>query len=306
MTKLSDALELYAKSITNGHGGLLDKSHFYDFRLNIFGQKMDQYFIDMFLKGDGNELSAKACAVHSSSMLGYNFFHWVKENPVSIHWKDGDVRYDKVLFEVKMRVLNGRSNPANMDIVLTNENGDYLFIESKFTEYTNTKNKFEIAEAYQDKKRYLVEIDNCNQRWAQYISSLLKNDKNNAIDASMKGQYWEGVKQEISHMIALTNWVNGNGIGEDKTIMYKGGNIRFINLVFDPNRDYEEFGSFDNYMQRYDELYKDLKNKGLIPRNLFTGFMTYSQMWDLMKTQMKPDLRSYLWNHYMRYSNATE
>lgn len=305
MNKINDALNQYAASAAGGNKGLLDESHFYDFRQNIFEGEMDIDFIDMFLNGDGNELAAKACAVHSSSMLGYNFFHWVKDNPVIIRWGDIDICYDKVLFEVKMRVLKGRSNPANMDIVLTNAIGDYLFIESKFLEYTNTK-KFKIADAYTLERRYWVEEENINERWSNYVASLVNKDKTNCLDVSMKSQYWEGIKQEISHMIAITNWLNGHGIGKDNNIIYKGGNIRFINLVFDPNHSFDEYGSFENYMHRYNELYKDLDKNGLIPKNLITGFMTYSQMWDLMKEQLSSDLRSYLWNHYMRYSNATE
>lgn len=305
MNKINDALNQYAASAAGGNKGLLDESHFYDFRQNIFEGEMDIDFIDMFLNGDGNELAAKACAVHSSSMLGYNFFHWVKDNPVIIRWGDIDICYDKVLFEVKMRVLKGRSNPANMDIVLTNAIGDYLFIESKFLEYTNTK-KFKIADAYTLERRYWVEEENINERWSNYVASLVNKDKPNCLDVSMKSQYWEGIKQEISHMIAITNWLNGHGIGKDNNIIYKGGNIRFINLVFDPNHSFDEYGSFENYMHRYNELYKDLDKNGLIPKNLITGFMTYSQMWDLMKEQLSSDLRSYLWNHYMRYSNATE
>lgn len=305
MNKIYDALNQYAASVAGGSIGLLGGSYFYDFRQNIFEGEMDKDFIDMFLNGDGNELAAKACAVHSSSMLGYNFFHWVKDNPVIISWGDMDICYDKVLFEVKMRVLKGRSNPANMDIVLTNAIGDYLFIESKFLEYTNTK-KFEIADAYTLERRYWVEEENINERWSNYVASIVNKDKTNCLDVSMKSQYWEGIKQEISHMIAITNWLNGHGIGKDNNIIYKGGNIRFINLVFDPNHSFDEYGSFESYMHRYNELYKDLDKKGLIPKNLITGFMTYSQMWDLMKEQLSSDLRSYLWNHYMRYSNATE
>ena len=310
MKRITDALNQYAESVVGGQEKLLDKnSHFYDFRHNIFKGKMDDDFIKMFLNGDGNELAAKACAVHSSSMLGYNFFHWVKESPVTIRWTDKDVFcYDTVLFEIKMRVLKGRSNPANMDVVLTNANGDYLFIESKFLEYTKT-NSFKIADAYQKEDRYWLEEDSINKRWSDYVASLVAKNKTNHLDTSKSGQYWDGVKQEITHIIALNNWLapeKDNGIGDEKNILYKGGDIRFINLVFDPNKDYEENKPFKNYRDRYDELYKDLEEKRLIPSKLITSFMTYSQMWDLLKEQMNPELRDYLWEHYMRFSNASK
>ena len=52
---------------------------------NIFPEKMNDRFVKMFRNGSGKELSGKALAVHSSSMLAFNFFHWIsEENPLTI------------------------------------------------------------------------------------------------------------------------------------------------------------------------------------------------------------------------------
>ena len=169
---------------------LLDSSHFIDFRYNVFCSAMDCRFVDMFIQGDGNELVAKAAAVHSSSMLSYNFFHWVsKEYPLVI---DG-VAYDNVMFEVKMPVLKG-TKAANMDVVLTSSSGHCLFVESKFTEYLNSGD-FKISDTYRERPdKY-----HCRgEEWTSFIREY---------DTSKKGQYWDGIKQEICHMIALNNWV---------------------------------------------------------------------------------------------------
>jgi hypothetical protein len=121
-----------AEVASNCNDEMIDNTHYFDFRSNIFGNKMDERFIRMFLNGDGNELISKAASVKSSSMLGYNFFHWIsKENPLIID----DIEYTDVEFEVKIPVINARGGVANMDIVLYNIDGDYLFIESKFLEY---------------------------------------------------------------------------------------------------------------------------------------------------------------------------
>ena len=101
MRELKSELCDYAKKIALSES-MVDESHFYDFRQNIFGGKMKPKFIKMFMDCDGNELVSKACAVHSSSMLGYNFFHWISEEQPFTY--EG-IQYTKVLFEVKIRYL---------------------------------------------------------------------------------------------------------------------------------------------------------------------------------------------------------
>ncbi len=82
---LKEDLNDYARNVKDS--ALEDDSYFYDFRQNIYGGTMKEEIQKMFLKGDGNELVSKACAVHSSSMLGYNFFHWVaKEAPLRLYF----------------------------------------------------------------------------------------------------------------------------------------------------------------------------------------------------------------------------
>lgn len=268
---------------------MIDNSHFFDFRQNIFGGKMDEEFIQMFLDGDGNELVSKACAVHSSSMLGYNFFHWIsKNNPLTLKFEDKTIEYTKVLFEVKIPVLKG-SRPANMDIVLTNVNNDILFIESKFLEYLNL-GKFDISNTYKNDKKYY-----CNgEKWSDFISSSsLKTDE--------KKQYWSGIKQEICHLIGLTNWINEKTTIKDLTLD-KERDIRFINLVFEPNKKYtEEHNAFENYKKLYDYLHKKLH--GLIPENITMSFKSYSDLWPNISNCVSEKLKDYLNNRYMKFAN---
>lgn len=287
---LKTDLNEYAKELKNAP--MVDDSHFCDFHNNIFEGKMSEEFVKMFMEGDGNELVSKACAVHSSSILGYNFFHWISESkPLTIEFIDKAVSYTNVRFEVKMRVLKRSSRPANMDIVLTNKNGDILFIESKFLEYLNS-GKFSISETYQKADSYYC----YGNDWSSFISILktVYNDKN---------QYYDGIKQEITHTIALNNWANGNSVIKVIPPYSEDKDIRFINLVFKPNEKYgQEFEAFSNYVILYGGLHDKLKENGLIPQGIQMLFMSYSDIWTGFTNCISMELKQYLYDHYMKFS----
>ena len=295
-------LNNYAKSLKRE---MIDESHFYDFRQNIFGKEMDERFEKMFLEGDGNELVSKACAVHSSSMLGYNFFHWIsKDNPLTFRFpsedntkKENEIKYTSVLFEVKIRVLKGRARPANMDIVLTNENKDVLFIESKFLEYL-VHQDFSISESYNRNSSYYCS----GEQWVDFINEFIKLLKNNK-----ERHYWDGIKQEICHMIGLNNWAKQVDIEKpiimnDKIPSFdKANDIHFINLVFEPNTKYqEEHKAFTDYKKRYE--YLQGLEKEFFPRKIKMHFMSYSEIWPYIQAGICPKLEDYLRNRYINFA----
>ena len=270
--------------------------YFSDYRYNIFGGKMEKIFIDMFNDGDGNELATKASAFHSSSMLAYNFFHWInEERELKVTFQDGEtISYNKVIFEVKIPVL--RRSKANMDIVLRNSKGAWLFIESKFTEFMNLES-FSISDTYKQKPNsyYNPKI---GEKWTDFISNY---------DTTKKNQYWPGIKQEMCHLIGLTNWITA-GIEIYKDNLFsekykKNGDVRFINIVFEPNKHRfpNEHRKMEEYQERYINLHEQLRNKGLIPEGLQMEFMTYSQIWPNIKQSNLPEgLENYLNEHYMK------
>ena len=295
MSSLKDSLASYARDIAE----ILPNGYFYDFRQNVFNHTMEPRFISMFLDGDGNELVSKACAAHSSSMLGYNFFHWIsEERELKITFQDGEtVSYNKVLFEVKIPVLP-RSN-ANMDIVLRNSEGAWLFIESKFLEYMNTE-AFKISETYVNKPEAYYDLA-IGRQWSEFIS---------LYDTRLKNQYWPGIKQEMCHLIGLTNWMMlGIEIFKEKFLREKyekgTGDIRFINLVYAPDKERfpNEYGYMEAYRNRYEDLHKQIHEKRLIPIGLKMEFMTYSDLWPALQQSLLPDgLKEYLNNHYMQFA----
>ncbi len=288
---LKEDLNDYARSVKDS--ALVDDSHFYDFRQNIYGGTMKEEIQDMFLKGDGNELVSKACAVHSSSMLGYNFFHWVaKEAPLRLYFGSESgkdvIEYTDVLYEVKIPVLKG-SRAANMDIVLKNDSGDILFIESKFLEYTST-GKFTISDSYKKADSYYSK----GKEWAEFILKF---------DTRMEKQYWDGIKQEICHSIGMWNWAAGKDI-DNLPSFSDARDIRFIYLVFEPNPKYEkEYAAFKAYRERYEELHEKLKNDNLIPNEIKMSFLTYTDIWSDITDCITPDLKKYLDEHYMVFAN---
>ena len=284
-------LNEYARTVEGS--AMVDSSHFYDFRQNIYGGEMAPRFRKMFLEGDGNELVSKACAVNSSSMLGYNFFHWVsKEKPLKLSYNDGsEIQYTDVLYEVKIPVLKG-TRAANMDIILKNDNGDILFIESKFLEYLSTS-KFSISDTYKKESSYYPKAT----RWADFISHL---------DTTLEKQYWGGIKQEICHLIGLTNWTEGREV--DSLPEFKDTrDVRFINLVFKPSAIYQkEHEAFCAYRDRYEELHRNLVALNMIPQGILMSFLSYSDIWSELTECIDPYLKGYLYKHYMQFAEQSQ
>ncbi len=164
-------------------------------------------FYRMFDAGNGSELEPstvagikippKASAVHSSSMLAYNFFHWISpEHP--FRFSDGNT-YDKVYFEVKMPVLKSHpKSPANMDVVLVSDDcHSVLCLESKLSEYTKHGDA-EFKPAYLERKNYY------NNHFEDDFIEYIKNFKN--VDYA----YNDGIAQMVKHLIAVTNLHQSN------------------------------------------------------------------------------------------------
>ena len=252
---------------------------------------MSEVFQMMFDEGSGGELHSKAEAVHSSSMLSYNFFHWINEEH-PFKWKE--VEYTKVLFEVKMKTLKNSNAPANMDIVLIDKGQkNILFIESKFLEYTETK-KFELSDSYKDKNNYY------NQNKKDELHKI-------ADDYKPTGKYKEGIKQLITHLFGIygllsevkeaTNFCNELGDIRSKK-------IKFITLVFEP--DGGEFKTdHDDYVNYYD-MFKDFHDKltAIEGLDVIPQWVSYSDLWKEMESLISPDLKDFLFERYMRFAKV--
>lgn len=277
-------------------------------------------FHDMFLAGDGHELEdytdengkqriAHARSIYSSSMLAYNFFHWVSpERPLTLNGHT----YDKVYFEVKFPIFTkateGRpvNRPSNMDIVLISEDCmTMLCIESKYTEHTHHQTAI-FSDAYI--------TPSCYYKGNPYRASFLRlamcyNEKSNG--------YFAGIKQNISHLIGITNvmhddkalaWFRDNNpFIEPEVLAQISHNTEFIftNLLYCRPEEVDDlFGDLNAEEHPYpyllaellfDDLQKDLDE----PLLLSSFIKTYPELFAEVQSQMAKPLADYLDNRYV-------
>jgi hypothetical protein len=293
MANLKTALRSAFEDGTS-YGTVNSNGYLYSFLDNVYDNKMSVEHQQMFDHGSGGELHSKAEAVHSSSMLGYNFFSWIdKKHPFV--WDD--VVYTKVYFEVQLRTLCCRSNPANMDIVLEGERFGQrvlLFIESKFLEYTN-HGKLELSEAYLMPKNYYM------GSWNDVAYEL-------RVETRSTNHYNEGLKQSFCHLVALNAlqnpkalaWFNANNVLQIENL--DEVEIRFTNAIFYPRNDFE--AEYQKY-QDYEELYRWFKKfiARIAPYSVQPGWNNYYELWRLMRDQISDiNRKAFLERRYINFA----
>lgn len=292
---------------------LLDKrGYFDDWKKNVFGEAMPSCFYKMFAKGNGGELKGKARAIHSSSMLAYNFFHWVSEDaPLTLFGKT----FVDVAFEVKLPCLN--RGMANLDVALVGKDRkSVLFLESKFTEYFNNRT-FSMSESYKNQNCYAGKAA-CS--WSSAVESV-----ETLVEERMKTEknYYEGIKQCVCHLIAidrLRDCLKRIKLAEALSLR-PDFRFDFATIVFEPNGgDFEkEHGEFTKYRNLFDCFVETVNQKIHSNDNLFwhpdkelkhPGFLTYGDVWidkDAKNSLSKQkQLRTYLHEKYMRLSATPE
>ena len=280
------------------------KTHYADSYIkNIYPNEMDETHIRMFCKGGGKELypqeakKEKAACIFSSSMLSYNFFHWINDsNALTL---DG-IDYTKVVFEEQFRVLKTRNNKANLDVALISRDGKtLLLLESKFTEHLDL-NGVEIKDAYYLGDSYFENGD----KWVEVFNSLIESmEKSSGKDA-----YYEGLKQVCCHLIGISGammnekarrWFNHNSWIYDQCgrKLEDFEIVLFRSLVFHPATENDGNRSGD-YEEKNRAFVKMIKEKKFLPSNLIITdpIMTYRDLWNkgMAHSVKDPDLKKYL------------
>lgn len=276
-------------------------------------------FHDMFMAGDGHELEdyadkngglhiAHARAINSSSMLAYNFFHWVSpEHPLKLYGNT----FDKVFFEVKFPVMaktsEGRpiNRPSNMDVVLISDDcSTMLCIESKYTEHTHNQQAI-FSDAYFKPACYYEG----NPYRTEFIKLALRyNEESNG--------YYAGIKQNISHLIGLTNimhdadalaWFKANNPFIEPEVMSRLSAhtaIIFTNLLYTRPEKEGRTQDIEDATKAYQsllcELWWDQLEEVLDEPLLLSRFIvTYPELFNEVASQMPKALSDYLDNRYV-------
>ncbi len=265
-----------------------ERGYFDSYTANIFKGKMNDIFQKMFDEGSGGELHSKAEAVHSSSMLSYNFFHWIDDVHPFV-W-DG-VIYTQVFFEVKMKTIKGSNALANMDVVLMDKDKKHLlFIESKFTEYTETR-KFKISDSYKKNK-------DGEDNW--YYKGVVWDKIVNYVPET-KYKYKEGIKQLITHLFGIHSQFI-EPCDRFKDIDFSSVQMKFITLIYEPLKKefVEEHNAYDDYHELFTDFIGKIGNADGL--KVVPEWVSYSALWKEMKDQMPKDLQNYLWKRYMKFA----
>ena len=322
-----DFLEELAKSLPNRdavrkaeENGSFGSNYLQTWGDNVWGGTMSSNFQRMYNEGDGRELLCKACAIHSSSMLAYNFFHWINNKAI---FRFQEIEFDRVAFEVKIPCLKkfGTAKKkadeetghdfvyANMDVMLVGKRDGQphvFFLESKFTEHfssaSSAMRKLNSAYYDKDKVRYIVTKYDMPAVAEKFRDEAGANDKRKA--------YYDGIKQSICHLIALTNLVDDENIREAFVRKYEidgASTFHFANLLYKPA---ERFKKEFSYYNKYCELYKEFRVSiaGKYPEKLQVADspLSYVKVWSEMKDQVDkfcPSLREYLEARYMNVAS---
>ncbi|MBQ7190971.1 MAG: hypothetical protein IJR99_16325 [Kiritimatiellae bacterium] len=307
---MSKFLEAVKKARTRVIGSTdVQFERFVTYEDNIFGNKMRADYIEMFNRGDGEELKSKACAAHSSSMLAYNFFHWISADNM---FEYEDTVYNRVFFEVRIPTISKSPAPANMDIVLVSENKKkWLMLESKFTEYFHKsfREMINLSHGYFIPHRYLF----ADQDEAIRTCNLVEywNRKVDPHGEEFKSGYYDGIKQQLCHLIAIKNIMLPSGMAqvEAKVKKYNPGlermpeYIDFKTILFDPPKVEvfkKEYDAYADYEKLCEDFCVSVVEKGACPKTVTVGVTTYSEVWAKMKSQIHNiELCRFLADRYM-------
>lgn len=216
----------------------------------------DEYFIEQYLHGSGNELKEKFWSDISSSRLCFDLYSWLcKEKGVK------NFQFEKQLPAVKIG-KNKYGMPPNMDAFFE-KGDDVFFIESKYTEKSNWKYKddidkdgFCLSEAYWGEGGYKSCKMSIGERFydqpniaelfrlfCEEIQIEIKERKENELE-----QYsWFDPKQETCHLFGIIFYVINNQI--------KKKNIFLCNNVYEIKTDcFEIKGSIVEVFKEKAEL----------------------------------------------------
>ena len=246
--------------------------------------------------------------------IARDFFEWVSaERPIRLNGSS----YDKVYFDVKFPVFakttDGQpyNQPANMDVVLISD--DCLAMQcitSCHTEHMH-KQAANFADAYFKPSCYYKN----NPYRTSFIKYALRyNEKKNG--------YFAGIKQNISHIIGITNilhdadalaWFKANNPFIELEVLAQinqNTEIIFTNLLYYcPEMGTNIYGDIQAEEKTYpyllaEFLFDHLQNNLDEPLLLSRFITTYPELFAEIQSQMPNGLAEYLDNKYVLTNHA--
>ena len=249
----------------------------------------------------GKEVSPKAASVHSSSMLAYNFFHWISpEHP--LHFSDG-VTYDKVYFKLKMPMLKSDSH-IFMDVVLVSEDCRHMLcFASFFTELLNWRDAIRIEKPFFDWKSYGIN---------PYAKDFVKCVK----EINLNSDYRVSLEKTVKCMIAVSNLQYSNYAMTDMLVsngfidadvaknMQNGMTVRFSNLLYLFRNNLEEKHYYYNSSHIFIKGLSNFREASHLDEMVWECLVlpnyayNYCDMLAIMRYQMPDRLADYLVARY--------
>ena len=243
--------------------------------------------------------------------IARDFFEWVR--PITLNGSS----YDKVYFDVKFPVFakttDGQpyNQPANMDVMLISD--DCLAMQcitSCHTEHMH-KQAANFADAYFKPSCYYKD----NPYRTPFIKWALRyNEKKNG--------YFAGIKQNISHIIGITNilhdadalaWFKANNPFIESEVLAQinqNTEIIFTNLLYYcPEMGTNIYGDIHAEEKTYpyllaEFLFDHLQNNLDEPLLLSRFITTYPELFAEIQSQMPNGLAEYLDNKYVLTNHA--
>lgn len=246
--------------------------------------------------------------------IARDFFGWISaEHPLTLN----GLTYDKVYFGIKFPVFakttDGQpyNQPANMDVVLISD--DCLAMQcitSCHTEHIH-KQAANFADAYFKPSCYYKD----NPYRTSFIKWALRyNEKKNG--------YFAGIKQNISHIIGITNilhdadalaWFKANNPFIEPEVLAQinqNTEIIFTNLLYYcPEMGTDIYGDIHAEEKTYpyllaEFLFDHLQNNLDEPLLLSRFITTYPELFAEIQSQMPNGLAEYLDNKYVLTNHA--
>ena len=187
------------------------------------------------------------------------------------------------------------NKPANIDVALVSKDEKkVLFIESKFLEFLELRSD-ELSDSYKDIKNFY----NDNEE----IKSLLEMSEK---FTSEKNRYNYGIKQNICHLIGISNlnksetakeWFEKKYKDSPTVKILNADSYRFMNIIFSPSNEKakEMCQAYIDHLSSFQESLPD-NMKQYIGE---TFIMTYRKLYDIIPVEK--DVKEELFKRYIDF-----